>query len=104
MSGAQAQRVRNRHGGVLMTYYQDPEYRADHPHRAAAHGVGTAARLIVIGAIALALVLVGLDNRTHVRIGYLFGEKQAPVWIVIVLAAAAGVVIGRLARRRGRAE
>jgi uncharacterized integral membrane protein len=85
-----------------MTYYEDPEFRADHPHRTTAHDAAVVLRTIVIVAIVVALVLVGLDNTEHVRIGYVVGEQQAPVWIVLIAAALAGALIGWLASHRSR--
>jgi uncharacterized integral membrane protein len=55
-------------------------------------------RLVLAVAVVVALVLVGLDNRTKVRIGYVFGSAQAPVWVVVVGAAVAGAVVASLAR------
>ncbi|MDO8363940.1 MAG: hypothetical protein Q7V88_13660 [Actinomycetota bacterium] len=49
--------------------------------------------------VVVALVLVGLDNRSKVRIGYVIGHAQAPVWVVVVGAALAGMVVAALAMR-----
>jgi uncharacterized integral membrane protein len=57
--------------------------------------------LLAIGVV-VALVLVGLDNRSKVRIGYVIGHGQAPVWVVVVGAALAGMVVATLARRSRR--
>ncbi len=58
--------------------------------------------LIIVAALIAALVVVALDNRTDVRIGYAVGEAMAPGWIVLVAAAICGIVIGWLFRRRSR--
>lgn len=73
-------------------------------HAAAVHrrDMAQGLRLLVVAAIVVALVLVGLDNRSDVRVGYVFGDSSAPVWIVVVAAAAAGVVVGWLLRHRPR--
>jgi uncharacterized integral membrane protein len=73
-------------------------------HAAAVHRRDAAqvVRLVLIAAIIVALVLVGLDNRDDVRLGYAVGDAQAPIWIVIILAAVAGMVIGWLIRHRPR--
>ncbi|MDQ1423266.1 MAG: hypothetical protein QOD72_764 [Acidimicrobiaceae bacterium] len=73
-------------------------------HAAAVHrrDAGHLARLIFAAAIVVALVIVGLDNRDDVRVGYGVGHASAPVWIVIVAAGLAGVVIGWLVRHRPR--
>jgi uncharacterized integral membrane protein len=65
-----------------------------------ASDVGRTLRIVVALAIAAALVLVAFDNRRDVRVGYVFGDAQAPVWIVLVAAAVAGVVIAWLAKHR----
>jgi uncharacterized integral membrane protein len=61
---------------------------------------GVIIRFLVAAAIAAALVVVGLDNRDDVRVGYGFGHKQAPIWIVLLIAAVAGVIIGWLIKHR----
>jgi uncharacterized integral membrane protein len=65
-----------------------------------AHDTGVIIRFVLIAAIVVAIVLVGLDNRDDVRVGYVFGDEQAPIWIVLVAAALAGMVIGWLLRHR----
>jgi MYXO-CTERM domain-containing protein len=57
-------------------------------------------RLVVALAFIVVLVLVGFDNRSTVRVGYVVGDGQAPVWVVVLGAALAGMVIAALARRR----
>ncbi len=59
-------------------------------------------RFLVAVAVVVALVLVGFDNRSKVRIGYVVGEAQAPVWVVVVGAALAGMVVAALAGRSRR--
>ncbi len=57
-------------------------------------------RFLFAVAVLIALVLVGFDNRTKVRIGYVVGHAQAPVWVVVVGAALGGIVIAALTRRK----
>jgi uncharacterized integral membrane protein len=59
-------------------------------------------RWILIAAIVVAIVVVAMDNRKDVRVGYAVGDAQAPIWIVVVAAAFAGMVIGWLVRHRPR--
>jgi uncharacterized integral membrane protein len=59
-------------------------------------------RLVLVAAIIIGLVIIGMDNRDDVRLGYAVGDAQAPVWIVIILAALAGMIIGWLIRHRPR--
>jgi len=61
---------------------------------------GANIRAIVVVALLVGLVLVALDNRDAVRVGYVFGDASAPIWIVLVLSAVAGVAIGWLVRHR----
>ena len=57
-------------------------------------------RFVLAAALIAALVVVALDNRSDVRVGYAIGAAEAPIWIVLVAAAFAGLVIGWLARHR----
>ena len=57
-------------------------------------------RFLVATGFLVALVLVGFDNRSKVRIGYVIGHALAPVWIVVVGAALAGMIIAALGGRR----
>ena len=59
-------------------------------------------RVLLAVVVVVALVLVGIDNRSKVRIGYVFGHAQAPVWVVIVGSALAGMIIAALARSNRR--
>jgi uncharacterized integral membrane protein len=62
--------------------------------------VGRLLRLLVAAALVAAIVVVGFDNRDDVRLGYVFGDAEAPVWIVLVAAGVAGVIIGWLVKHR----
>ena len=66
------------------------------------HDAAMIIRWLFIAAIVVALVLVGMDNRDDVRVGYAVGDASAPIWTVIVIAAVAGMVIGWLIRHRPR--
>ena len=59
-------------------------------------------RWLFIAAIVVALVVVAMDNRKDVRVGYAVGDAEAPIWIVMIAAAAAGIIIGWLVRHRPR--
>ena len=60
--------------------------------------------------LALLVLLLVLDNRRSVPVGYLFGDKQVPMVWVILASVAAGAVLDRLGswllrrRRRRRDE
>lgn len=51
-------------------------------------------RLVVTGIVILALVLFVGQNTKSVDIQWLFFEGDAPLWLMLVLAALAGAVIG----------
>jgi uncharacterized integral membrane protein len=59
-------------------------------------------RLVVVLALGALIVAVALDNRADVRVGYLIDEALAPGWVVIVLSALGGMIIGGLLRLRSR--
>jgi uncharacterized integral membrane protein len=71
-------------------------------HHLEARDVGRVVRLLIIAAIVVVIVLVAVDNRDDVRVGWVIGDSEAPLWIVLVLAAVAGVVIGWLMKHRPR--
>lgn len=73
----------------------------EHQHR---RSVGDALRIVLIAALVVGLVVVALDNRDDVRVGYVLGDANAPIWIVLVASAVAGLVIGWLIRHRPRRE
>lgn len=66
------------------------------------HDVARVLRILVAVAIIAAVVIVALDNTDDVRVGYAFGETQGPIWIVLLAAGVAGVVVGWLIRHRPR--
>ena len=59
-------------------------------------------RVIVIVAIVAAFVVVALDNREDMRLGYVFGDVSSPVWLVILGAGVVGMLVGWLIRHRPR--
>jgi uncharacterized integral membrane protein len=73
-------------------------------HAGAVHrrDAATLLRWLFIAAIVVTIVVVASDNRAEVRVGYAFGDAQAPLWFVILVATLAGMVIGWLVRHRPR--
>ena len=59
-------------------------------------------RFVIIVAVAVAIVAIALDNRHDVRLDYVFGDASAPLWLVIVVAVAVGMLFGWLLRFRRR--
>lgn len=66
------------------------------------HDAALILRWLLIAVIVVAIVLVAMDNRDDVRVGYAVGDASAPIWTVIVIAAVAGMIIGWLIRHRPR--
>ena len=62
--------------------------------------VGKMIRYALVAAVVAAIVIVGMDNQDDVRVGYAVGDANAPIWVVLVIAAIAGIVIGWLLRHR----
>jgi uncharacterized integral membrane protein len=57
-------------------------------------------RLVVVLALIAAIVLIAVDNRHDTEVGYVIGDVEAPLWVVLVAAGLAGIVIGWLVRHR----
>jgi len=74
----------------------------DHAGTVHRHDAAKLFRWLVVAAIVVAIVVVARDNRTDTRVGYAFGDAQAPIWVVILVAGLAGMVIGWLVRHRPR--
>ena len=67
-----------------------------------ARGIGGIVRVTIVALIIAAVVLIAVDNREDVRIGYVTGSADAPMWLVLVIAGVAGVIVGWLLRHRPR--
>ena len=57
-------------------------------------------RIVVAAVLIAAIVVVALDNKDDVRLGYVFGDAQAPVWVALAAAGVVGVLIGSLLKHR----
>lgn len=57
-------------------------------------------RVLVVLIIASVLTALAVDNLHEVSIDWVFGSSEAPLVIVIVIAAVGGMIIGALLRRR----
>jgi uncharacterized integral membrane protein len=75
---------------------------AEHAGAVHRHDFAQLLRWLFIAAIVVALVAVAMDNRDKVRVGYAVGDVQAPIGIVLLAAAATGIIIGWLVRHRPR--
>jgi uncharacterized integral membrane protein len=63
---------------------------------------GRTGRLVVALVIVAAVVAVAVDNRHEVEVGYVVGDVSAPLWVVLVAAGIAGIVVGWLVKHRPR--
>ena len=64
------------------------------------HHTGRIIRLLIAAIIAAAVIAMGLDNRQKVRVGYPTGHANVALWIVLIGAAIAGIIIGWLIKHR----
>jgi uncharacterized integral membrane protein len=65
-------------------------------------GVSGIVRVTVVAVIVALVLLVAVDNRGDVRLGYVTGSTEAPLWLVVVVAGVAGLVVGWLVKHRPR--
>ena len=79
----------------------DVDEHAGSVHR---HDAAKIFRWLLVAAIVVAIVVVARDNRTDTRVGYAFGDAEAPIWVVILLAGLAGMIIGWLVSHRPRSH
>jgi uncharacterized integral membrane protein len=54
-------------------------------------------RWIIVALVVVVLVAVAFDNREEI---YVVGDASAPVWVVLVAAGLAGILIGWLIKHR----
>jgi uncharacterized integral membrane protein len=74
-------------------------------HQPAPHRTGDRSgvvRWVIVALIVVAIVAVAVDNREEISVGYVLGDASAPVWVVLVAAGVAGIVIGWLIKHRPR--
>jgi uncharacterized integral membrane protein len=58
------------------------------------------ARIIVAGILILVIAAVAIDNSDDTRIGYVFGDADAPLFVVLIVTAVVGALIGWLLLHR----
>ena len=72
----------------------------DHPSVGDSHRAGTTARL-VLGLVLLAVIVAfAVDNRDGVRIGWVVGDGEAPLVLVLLATALVGALMGWLLLHR----
>jgi uncharacterized integral membrane protein len=57
-------------------------------------------RIVVAVVLVAVIAAVAIDNRDDTRIGYVFGDVNAPLFVVLIAAAIAGAIIGWLLMHR----
>jgi uncharacterized integral membrane protein len=63
-------------------------------------GLAHDARLIAATVVLVAFVVFALDNRRATHVSWIVGGGDAPLWLLLVVAAGAGAIIGLLASHR----
>jgi uncharacterized integral membrane protein len=74
------------------------------PAKPAPQRAGHTVRTVVGVLVILVLVAVVVDNRRDTRIGYVFGDVRAPLFVFLILAAIVGAAIGWLILHRPRRD
>ncbi len=67
----------------------------EHPHeqeQARSHTV----RFVLFGLLALLLIAFVVDNARRVKVGFVFGDRDARLIYVLIVTAAIGVLLDRL--------
>jgi len=54
------------------------------------------ARLVLFGVLAVLLIAFILDNTRRVKVGFVFGDRDARLIYVLIVTAAIGVLLDRL--------
>ena len=57
-------------------------------------------RILVAGLLIVVIAAVAIDNRDDTRIGYVFGDTSAPLFVVLIAAAVVGAIVGWLLLHR----
>lgn len=70
------------------------ERRPVEHHRA--NELGQLLRGMAAGVILAALVALGIDNRQEIAVGYVFGDGNAHLWVLLAVAAVGGMLFGWL--------
>ena len=82
---------------MVTTIHDSDEERPSRPlerHRVA--DAGRTLRGLLAGLLIAAVVALVVDNRHEVRLGWVFGDADAPLWAVLFVTAFAGALIGWL--------
>jgi uncharacterized integral membrane protein len=58
------------------------------------------ARIALAVVLLITIAAVAIDNSDDTRIGYVFGDVTAPLFVVLILAAIVGALIGWLLLHR----
>lgn len=59
-------------------------------------------RYLAAAVIAIVVLSIVLDNSQRIDVGYVFGERRAPLWFVMLAAGVAGAAVAWLAKHRPR--
>jgi uncharacterized integral membrane protein len=60
------------------------------------------ARIVIGIVVVIVLVALIVDNTRDVKIGYVFGDASMPAFVLVLLAAVLGGIVGQLVGWRSR--
>jgi uncharacterized integral membrane protein len=72
----------------------------DHPATSTSHRAGSTARVVLALVLLAAVVAFAVDNRDEVRVGWVVGDGEAPLVLVLLATAFVGAVMGWLLSHR----
>jgi uncharacterized integral membrane protein len=60
------------------------------------------ARLIAAAVLVAVFAAFAIDNRQQTDVSWVVGDRQAPLWVVLICAGVVGALVGRLLQWRHR--
>jgi uncharacterized integral membrane protein len=78
------------------------DHDADQVERHRARDTGRTVRGILAGVLLAALIALAIDNRHDARVGWVFGDGETPLALVVAIAAVTGALLSWLVSHRPR--
>lgn len=80
----------------------EPVDDASHVERHRARDAARTLRGLIAGVLLAALIALAVDNLDEVTVGWVFGEGDVPLALVVAASAVAGALVGWLVLHRPR--